>query len=169
MALTRQQKKSSQLIREITGPPKMSLPLEAQSMPALIIKPRLIIVTHTDYFCWYITSNQLLGRLSFKTSPGLSAIRMLPQSRSSIAPQTVFQLTRCCRRTFLLMHKFGTAGAIKITADSEKRSEYLSVIQLQPVLGQEHQSSGGQVFHHVHGLGREPTDRNRRQLRSQRL
>ena len=35
---------------------------------------------------------------------------------------------------------------------------YPSVLQQQPVLGQEHQSSGGQVFHHVHGLGRQPTD-----------
>ena len=34
--------------RAITGPPKMSLLLEAKSMPALIIKPRLILDTHTD-------------------------------------------------------------------------------------------------------------------------
>ena len=32
----------------ITGPPKMSLLLEAKSMPALIIKPRLILAAHTD-------------------------------------------------------------------------------------------------------------------------
>ena len=30
--------------RAITDPPKMSLLLEAESMPALIIKPRLIVV-----------------------------------------------------------------------------------------------------------------------------
>ena len=29
--------------------------------------------------------------------------------------------------------------------------------------------SGGQVFHHVHGSGRQPTDRNQTQLRSQKL
>ena len=46
---------------------------------------------------------------------------------------------------------------------------YLSVLQQQQVLGQEHQSSGGQVFHHVNGLGLQQTDRNRRQLLSQRL
>ena len=34
--------------REITGPPKMSLQLEALSMPAPIIKPGLILVTHMD-------------------------------------------------------------------------------------------------------------------------
>ena len=44
--------------RVITGPPKMSLLLEAKSMPALIIKPRFILVTHTDDLGWYITSNQ---------------------------------------------------------------------------------------------------------------
>ena len=40
------------------GPPKMSLQLEAKSMPALIIKPRLILVMHTDGISWNITSNQ---------------------------------------------------------------------------------------------------------------
>ena len=44
--------------RVITGPPKMSLLLEAKSIPALIIKPRFILVTHTDDLGWYITSNQ---------------------------------------------------------------------------------------------------------------
>ena len=44
--------------RTITGPPKMSLLLEAKSMPALIIKPRFILVTHTDDLGWYITTNQ---------------------------------------------------------------------------------------------------------------
>ena len=34
--------------RAITGPPKMTLLLEAKSMAALIIKPRFILVTHTD-------------------------------------------------------------------------------------------------------------------------
>ena len=34
--------------RAITGPPKMSILLEAKSKPALIIKPILVLVTHTD-------------------------------------------------------------------------------------------------------------------------
>ena len=34
--------------RAITGPPNVSLLLEAQSVPALIIKPRLILFTHTE-------------------------------------------------------------------------------------------------------------------------
>ena len=44
--------------RAITGPPKMGLLLEAKSVTALIIKPRLILVSHTDDLGWYITSNQ---------------------------------------------------------------------------------------------------------------
>ena len=50
----------------IKGPPKMSLLLEAKTMPALIIKPRLIIVTHTDDLGRYITSTQQ-DRYLFKT------------------------------------------------------------------------------------------------------
>ena len=44
--------------RAITGPPKVCLQLEAKSMPALIIKQRLIFVAHADDLGWYITSNQ---------------------------------------------------------------------------------------------------------------
>ena len=36
---------------------------------------------------------------------------------------TVFQLTWCFRKTFLLTHKFGTAWAIEMTADREEWSE----------------------------------------------
>ena len=36
----------------------MSLLLEAKSLPALIIKPRLILVWHMDDLGWNITSNQ---------------------------------------------------------------------------------------------------------------
>ena len=44
--------------RAITAPPKMSFLLEAKSMPALIIKLMLILVSHTDDLGWYKTSNQ---------------------------------------------------------------------------------------------------------------
>ena len=44
--------------RAVTGPPKTSLLLEAKCMPALIIKPRLILVSHTDDLGCYITSTQ---------------------------------------------------------------------------------------------------------------
>ena len=48
---------------------------------------------------------------------------MLRQGSSRIAPQTVFQLTWCFRKIFLLTHKFGTAWAVEKTADSEEWSE----------------------------------------------
>ena len=44
--------------RVITGSPKISLMLEAKSMPSLIIKPRLILVTYTHDLGWFIMSNQ---------------------------------------------------------------------------------------------------------------
>ena len=42
----------------ITGPPKISLLLEAKSMPAMIMKQRFILVMHTDDHGCKITSNQ---------------------------------------------------------------------------------------------------------------
>ena len=44
--------------RAILTPPKMSLLIDAKSMPSLIIKPRLILCAHTDNFGWNKTSNQ---------------------------------------------------------------------------------------------------------------
>ena len=46
--------------RAITGPPKMSFLLEAISIPALIIKPRLILVAHLvwNVHDWNKTTNQ---------------------------------------------------------------------------------------------------------------
>ena len=78
--------------RVITGPPKMSLLLEAKSMHALIINQRLILVTHTDDLGWYRASNQQ-GKMFVQTSTGLSERQMLRQGSSHIARQTVFQLT----------------------------------------------------------------------------
>ena len=66
--------------RAITGPPKMSLLLEAKSMPALIIKPTLILVARQQQ------------QMFIQTSTGLSADQVLPQGRSCIAPETKFQL-----------------------------------------------------------------------------
>ena len=44
--------------RAITGPLKLHLLLEAKSIPALIIKNRLILVMHTHALGWYIKSDQ---------------------------------------------------------------------------------------------------------------
>ena len=94
--------------RAITGPPKMSLLLEAKSMPALIIKPWFILVTHTDDRGWYITFNQQgkmfdqnLNRIVRK--PNVTP-RLFPYcTTDSIPIDLIFQ------ETFLLTHKFGTA------------------------------------------------------------
>ena len=64
--------------RAITGLPKISLLLEAKSMPAFIIKPRLILVSYTDDLCWYITSNQQ-GKMFVQTSTGLSEDQVTPR------------------------------------------------------------------------------------------
>ena len=44
--------------RAVTGPPKMSLLLQVESTSALIIEPRLILVTYTDDLGGCKTSNQ---------------------------------------------------------------------------------------------------------------
>ena len=44
--------------RAFTGPLKMSLLLEGKRTLALIVKPRFILVMHTDDLGRYITSNQ---------------------------------------------------------------------------------------------------------------
>ena len=36
-----------------TGPPNMSQLLDSKSIPSFIIKPRLILVAHTDDLGWY--------------------------------------------------------------------------------------------------------------------
>ena len=55
-------------LRAITGPPKMSLLLKVKNASALIVKPRFILVAHTDDYGRYITFNQqrqvLIGNLN---------------------------------------------------------------------------------------------------------
>ena len=82
--------------RMITGPPKMSLLLEAKSMPALIIKPKLIRVTHTDDLGWYITSNlqgqmfvQNLGMIVSK--PNVTTLQIPYCTTDSITIDLMFQ------------------------------------------------------------------------------
>ena len=131
------------------------------------IKPRLILVTHMDDLGWYITSNQHwqmfvqnLNRIVSK--PNVVPGQILYCTTGSISVDLMFQEnfhtnTQVWNR---LSHR----------NDCLKSDlSYLWVLQQQPVLSQEHQSSGGKVFHHVRGLGRQLTDLNRRQLRSQRL
>ena len=146
--------------RAITGAPKISLLLKANLMPELIISTTL--VAHTDDLGLNKTSNQH-SKCLFKTSTGLSADQMLRQSRFCIATQTVFQLTWCFWKIFVLTHNFGTGWAL---ATERRDLSYIWMLQQQTVLGPEHQSSLGQVFHHMHGSGRQPTDHNQTLLRS---
>ena len=46
---------------------------------------------------------------------------------------------------------------------------YLMVLPEQHVLGQENQSSEGLEYHHLHGLGQQPTDYNPQHLICQKL
>ena len=74
--------------REITGPQKISLLLEAESMPALIIKPRLILLAHTDDLGWNKTSNQQQQMLV----QNLNRI----VSRPNVLPGQILQCTTNC-------------------------------------------------------------------------
>ena len=106
--------------RAITSLPNMSLLLEVISTPALIIKPRLILVVRTDNLGWYITSKQ----------QGLAdACSQLQQDCQQtkcyawvdpVLHHTLIQLTWWLRKTFSLIHKFRTAWAIEMTPDREE-------------------------------------------------
>ena len=89
--------------RAITGPPKMSLLLEAKSMPALIIKPRFILVTHTDDLGWNITSNQQ-GQMSVQN---LNRI----VSKPNVTPgQILYCTTDCIPVDLMFEENFPTKG-----------------------------------------------------------
>ena len=66
--------------------------LEAKSMLALIMKPRLVLVTHVDDLDCYITSNQQ-GQILIQNLDWIFSKLNVTPGRSCIAPQTVFQLT----------------------------------------------------------------------------
>ena len=94
--------------RAITGPPKMSILLEAKSMPALIIKPRFILVTHTDDFGCYITSNQQ-GRMFV---PDLNTIvrkpnitpRQFQYCTTDSIPINILSVVHVCSNKYLQLH-----------------------------------------------------------------
>ena len=141
--------------RTITSPSKMSLLLEAVRTSAVVIQPRRNLVMHTD-----TTSRD---KCSLNTSIWLLELNMIVRTTS----KTAVQLTRCYKNTLLLTYKLGTACAIEMAVESDKWSELPSgATTITCILGQEHQSSGGQEFLHVHELGQSPADHNRIQLQS---
>ena len=74
--------------RAITGLLKMSLLLEVKHTPALIIKPRLILVMYTDDLGRYITSNQ----------QGQMLVQYLNRivSRPDVTPRQILYCTTYC-------------------------------------------------------------------------
>ena len=94
--------------RAISGPPNMSLLLEAKSMPAFIIKPRFKHVTLMDDLGWYITSNQQ-GKIFIQN---LSRVVRKPNVTPRQFPYCTtdrFPTDLMFQEKFLLTHKFGTA------------------------------------------------------------
>ena len=154
--------------RAITGPPKMSILHEAKGMPALIIKPRPILVSYTDDLGLYITSNkqgkmfvQNLNRIV--RNPNVTP-RQYPYCTADSIPidlmfqenfPSYLQVWNClshrndCDREEWFELPIGATTATRTKLGT-------SVIRRL-------------MFHHEHGLGEQPTDRNRRLLWSQRL
>ena len=71
---------------------KMSLLLEAKSMPAFFIKPRLILVMHMDDLGFNVTSN-CQGQMFIQNLNRIVSKPNVMPGQILIAPQTVFQLT----------------------------------------------------------------------------
>ena len=96
--------------RLIMSPPKLSLLLEVVHTPAVIIKIRLILVTHIVH----LRTNCLTSRdgCSFNTSTGLSAL-LICQDRSFIEPAMTVQSTLCFRNAVLLTAKTQVRGEPK--------------------------------------------------------
>ena len=65
----------------------MSLLLEAKSMSALIIKPTLILVAHTDEHGWYITSNQQDYMLNQNINRIVSKPNVTPMPANQMLPE----------------------------------------------------------------------------------
>ena len=97
--------------RAIRSAPKINLLLEVERTPTVTIKPRLILVTHTDHLSRNKTLN-CRAKCIFNLSTGLSSLQILRQGSSPITSQTADQLTRYFKSTLLLTHKLGIACAI---------------------------------------------------------
>ena len=86
----------------------MSLPLVPKSIPALIIKPSLILVTNTDDHGWNITSNQQGQMFVENLNCIVSKINIMPR-------QILYCATDCIPVDLMfheisqLTHKFGTS------------------------------------------------------------
>ena len=106
-------------LRAIMGPLKMSLLLEVKTTSALIIEPRLILVTHTDDLGGYITSIQqekmLIQNLHWIVRRPNVTSGQIPHCSTDCIPINLVLV-----ETFLLTHKLGTACAVEMTAKSKE-------------------------------------------------
>ena len=145
----------------------MSLLLETKSMPALIIKPILILVAYEDDLSWKIKSNQAAANA--RSSPQLDFLQTKCYSRADPAFYNCIPVDLMFKENF--PPDTQVWNSLSHQNDFRQRGVFwvLWVLKQHPVLGQEHQLADGQVFHLVHGTNRKPTDRNQTQLRSQRL
>ena len=75
----------------------ISLLLVAESMPVLIIKQRLVLVTHTDDLGWNITSNQ----------QGQMLVRNLNRivSKPNVTPGQILYCTKDCMPVDLMFEE----------------------------------------------------------------
>ena len=120
--------------RMMSGPPKMSVLLEAKSMPALIIKPRIILVAHMNDLGWYITSNQqgqmLVQNLNrIISTPNVTPSQILYCTTDSIPIDLVFQ------ENFLTNTLIWNSLSLRSLQTERGDLSYLSVLKQEPVLG----------------------------------
>ena len=92
--------------RAITGPPKMSLLLEVKSTPALIVKPRLILVMHTDDLGRYITPNQQRQMLVQNLKKIVSRPNVTPR-------QVLYYTTNCIPINLVFQENFPTNSSLE--------------------------------------------------------
>ena len=104
--------------KAMTGPPKMSLMLKVKSAPALIVKPRFILIPHTDNLGQHILSNQrqmLIQNFNRIVSrPNVMPRQVLQCTANSIPINLVFQ------ENYPLNTQDGTACAIEMPADRDE-------------------------------------------------
>ena len=141
-------------------------PAGSQSVPALIIKPRFILVMHMDDHGWYITSN-LQGTMF------LQNLKRIVRKPNVMPRQFPYCTTDSIPIDLMFQGNFPTDTEVW---NCQSHRNYCQVTSELPIgatsathIKSETSVIRNRVFHHVHGLGQQPTDRNQRLLRSQRM
>ena len=136
--------------RLIIGPHMMNLLLQVKARLHLWSSQRFFLLcTWMTLFGTLLSTNRV--KQSFKTWTRLSADQMFYHRRSCIAQQTAFKLIWCFRKTFQVMHKFGTAFAIEMTAYRDDWPELHMGDTTATYTRTGTSVTGGQQFHYVYG------------------